>query len=117
MRNCSRFDRVLICSTTISPNHLGWFYRAPLLVLFGAAIVSFLHSVFGLHQTVLAFSQCRLPDPAPASDWMLPLLIAAFHVFFFFRLRSQSDDWPSLDAALPPELVEARKAMQQATPP
>jgi len=94
---------------------LGWFYRAPLLVLLCAAIVSLYHSIFGLHQTVLALSNCSVPAPAPASEWVLPLLIAAFHVFFFVRLRRQSDDWPSLDPLLPADLVEARKAMQQAT--
>lgn len=98
-------------------NHLGWFYRAPLLVLLAAAIVSLLQAVFGLQATVDAL---LLNHEAPVMQsphlWTLAGVITLIHLAFFFWLWKQAADWPSLDAQLPRELVATRK-LQPLTPP
>lgn len=88
--------------------HLGLFYRAPLMLFLGAAIISLVHSMFGLHAIVVGLSNCSFPRRAMFQDWALPGAITAMHLGFFWMLWRWSKQWPSLDPLLPTELIAAR---------
>jgi hypothetical protein len=94
-------------------HHLGWFYRAPLFVLLGAAIVSVLQAMFGLHATVDALLNGHLPVRHPPQLWSLAAVITTLHILFFLWIWNQTKKWPSLDEQLPAALVTARRQQQQ----
>ncbi len=98
-------------------HHLGWFYRAPLFVLFAGAIISLFHAVFGLQMTVDALLSLQMPSMKPARLWVLATIITLIHTIFFVWIRKQTARWPSLDALLPAELVAARRQQRTLTPP
>jgi hypothetical protein len=88
-------------------HHLGWFYRAPLIVLVAAAIAGFYQSLFGFNSTITALLQCELPTVKRLEVWMLPLIITLLHVAFFVWAAIQSGKWPTLDRLLPDELARS----------
>jgi hypothetical protein len=88
--------------------HFGWFYRAPLFVLFFGSLVSLCQSIFGLNATISALLNCSLPTAKSAQIWTVPLILTASHAAFFAWVTLQSHKWPSLDDQLPAELREER---------
>jgi hypothetical protein len=88
---------------------LSWFYRAPLLVLFFAAITSWLQAAFGLHSLV---SMLLTHQPAawrPTQIWQLSSIITAVHILFFFWISHRAEQWSTLDDQIPAELVALRQ--------
>jgi len=85
-------------------HHLGWFYRAPLIVLVLAAAASLFQSMLGFNSTIAALLNCSLPGLKPAQIWVLPLIVSATHLGFFAWAWQESTRWPSLDNLLPVEL-------------
>jgi hypothetical protein len=89
-------------------HHLGWFYRAPLIVLVVGAVASLCQSLVGFNSTIAALVNCSLPGLKPHQVWTLPLILTALHLAFFIWAWRKSSKWPSLDSQLPAQLVEAR---------
>lgn len=88
---------------------LGWFYRAPLLVLFFAALASCLQAAFGLHSLV---SMLWTHHPAvlrPTQIWQLSSIITALHFLFFLWINHMAEKWSTLDDQMPADLVAARQ--------
>ena len=61
-------------------HHLGWFYRAPLVLLLAAAVLNIIHAMFGLQAGIDALLSCRAPALAPRANWLLPFVFLALHV-------------------------------------
>jgi hypothetical protein len=98
-------------------NHLGWFYRAPLIVLLLGSVGSFYQSLFGFNATISALLGCSFPGAKPFQIWALPLIITAVHVAFFTWVTCKSQKWPTLHIQLPRQLVEDDRPAGIATAP
>jgi hypothetical protein len=71
-------------------NHLGWFYRAPLIVLALASLASLYQSTFGFNSTLAALINCSLPGIKAVHLWVLPLVLTVMHLGFFIWVTQQS---------------------------
>ena len=100
-------------------NALGMFYRVPMYVLLGAAIVNFLQTLVGLQTAITALLACSLPAIRPSQVWSLTAIITLVHVGVFMWLRTTSKKWATLSEQLPEELKRARThgAIMAASPP
>jgi hypothetical protein len=90
-------------------HHLGWFYRAPLLVLLCGALLSLFQAAVGLQTGVDAFLNHQALTVHPFRLWALAFIITLMHCLFFLWIWKQTARWPSLDAQLPEELLAARR--------
>jgi hypothetical protein len=87
-------------------HHMGWFYRAPFIVLFLGSLGGFYQSLVGFNSTVVALLDCGLPGIKPPQFWVLAFVITLLHVAFFIWVTTQSNKWPTLAQLLPKTLTD-----------
>jgi hypothetical protein len=90
-------------------NSLSWFYRAPVLVLFFGALISWFQAAFGLQATLSNFLAHQPPVMHPPQVWALASFITLTHLVFFIWLSHKVQGWSTLDDQMPADLVDARK--------
>jgi hypothetical protein len=91
-------------------HRLGWFYRAPLIVLLLAAGMNLVHAIFGLQATMAAALSLHIPAASPSATWLLPALFGVLHLLFSVWIFTSSSRWPTLDEQLPGDLMAVPRA-------